>query len=89
MRHFFYYLIVLNLIFCFYVKQVSIFIINAGDHIWILPLSISINQTPQRGTQTEGEIQLNAGLLPFTILSPSENLFMGSNPSVREERNMI
>jgi len=34
---------------------VSIFIINAGYHIWILPLiSISINKTPQRGMQTEG-----------------------------------
>lgn len=67
----------------------SIFIINASYHIWILPLiSISINKIPQRGMQTEGEIQLNAGLLAFTILSPSEYLLMDSNLSVREEGNM-
>lgn len=67
----------------------TIFIINAGYHIWILPLiSISINKTAQRGMQTEGEIQINAGLLTFAILSPSENLLMNSNLNVREEKNM-
>lgn len=67
----------------------SIFIINASYHTWILPLiSISINKIPQRGMQTEREIQLNAGLLAFTILSPSEYLLMDSNLSVREEGNM-
>lgn len=38
--------------------------------------------------QREGEIQLNAGLLAFTILSPTEYLLMDSNLTVREEGNM-
>lgn len=66
----------------------SVFIINADDRVWNLPLlSIFINKTPQRGVQTEGAAQLNAGLLAFTMLSPSENSLMDSHLSVREETN--